>query len=542
MTVVSRLDPGLADCLPILGAALLSRGPDPALPPADHVDLAGLPLSALLSRVLLSFALEYEHETGLSLAISANVLRILGTDGTRLRRPPPADRNLQGGRQLGGGHPDPGAPSGRGARPGREPGQDRPPHSAGPAGPASLPRVRRHDRAALARALHRRCDRTLSGRRWKRWPPHPTVSRRPCPGTRALPRQLASRGPPPGHPAALPDGPAPGRLPRRPLAPARLPRPSAQAWYRAPNAGIVAGYLAHRDLCGQEHLVERFMDVASSGCCTPTACSPPRAWPWAASLRSAGCSPIPAGAAPTCFCPCTTSSRMDHSEGTIGDSRPEEPDEGHRVRSAREARPARGLTRTQHVVTRHKQCGATVIHPLRQRRRRGARHERDHDSGISPVYLAECTVRNEGRICKCPFGIRSNSGRFSIRIYRSTSPRRGDAPPGHHADPPAREVAGTIGPILDTVARLNERRLRSARSGARGGRGLRGRHRRYRPGPMARRFTRKTNCYRNTGPPRVRATRCGVRYRWLAAISLCSPMPIRVISVTILSTARSARC
>ncbi len=85
VTLASQLDPGLPDCLPILGAALLSRGPDPALPPAGHVDLAGLPLSALLSRALLSFALEYEHETGLSLAISANVLRVLGADGTRLR-------------------------------------------------------------------------------------------------------------------------------------------------------------------------------------------------------------------------------------------------------------------------------------------------------------------------------------------------------------------------------------------------------------------------------------------------------------------------
>src|SRR5271165_246077 len=88
-TVVSQLDPGLPDCLPILGAALLSRGPDPALPPAGHVDPAGLPLSALLSRVLLSFALEYEREAGLSLAISANVLRVLGTDGTRPRDLPP---------------------------------------------------------------------------------------------------------------------------------------------------------------------------------------------------------------------------------------------------------------------------------------------------------------------------------------------------------------------------------------------------------------------------------------------------------------------
>jgi len=42
-----------------------------------------------------------------------------------------------------------------------------------------------------------------------------------------------------------------------------LRRPSAQAWYRAHNASVVAGYLAHRDLSGQEHPVERFfMDVA----------------------------------------------------------------------------------------------------------------------------------------------------------------------------------------------------------------------------------------------------------------------------------------
>ena len=89
MAVVSQLDPGLPDCLPILGGALLSRGPDPALPLADHVDLAGLPLSAMLSRALLSLALEYERDSGLSLAISANVLRVLGADGTRLRDLPP---------------------------------------------------------------------------------------------------------------------------------------------------------------------------------------------------------------------------------------------------------------------------------------------------------------------------------------------------------------------------------------------------------------------------------------------------------------------
>ena len=159
VTVVSQLDPGLPDCLPILGAALLSRGPDPALPPAGHVDPAGLPLSALLSRMLLSFALEYEREMGLSLAISANVLRVLGADGTRRRDLPPLDRHLQRGRQLGDGHPDPGSSGGRGSRPGRGPRQDRPPRPKGPRRAAYLPRVRRLDRAALARALHRPCDR-----------------------------------------------------------------------------------------------------------------------------------------------------------------------------------------------------------------------------------------------------------------------------------------------------------------------------------------------------------------------------------------------
>jgi len=88
--LVDQLDPGLPDCLPILGPALLSRGPDPALPPRpDPIDLAGLPLSALLSRALLSFALAYEGESELSLAIGANLLRVLDGEGTRLRDLPP---------------------------------------------------------------------------------------------------------------------------------------------------------------------------------------------------------------------------------------------------------------------------------------------------------------------------------------------------------------------------------------------------------------------------------------------------------------------
>jgi methyltransferase (TIGR00027 family) len=86
LAVAGQLDPGLPDCLPILSQNLASHGPDPALPPRpEPVDLAGLPLPALLSRVLLSFALDYERESALSLALSANLLRVLGAEGTRRR-------------------------------------------------------------------------------------------------------------------------------------------------------------------------------------------------------------------------------------------------------------------------------------------------------------------------------------------------------------------------------------------------------------------------------------------------------------------------
>jgi hypothetical protein len=47
--------------------------------------VAGLPLPALLSRALLAFALEYERESELPLAVSANLLRVLDAEGTRPR-------------------------------------------------------------------------------------------------------------------------------------------------------------------------------------------------------------------------------------------------------------------------------------------------------------------------------------------------------------------------------------------------------------------------------------------------------------------------
>ena len=84
--IAGQLDPGLPDYLPILGQVLFSRGPDPALPPRpEPPDVTTLPLSALLSRVLLGFALEYETESELSLAVGANLFRVLSAEGTRLR-------------------------------------------------------------------------------------------------------------------------------------------------------------------------------------------------------------------------------------------------------------------------------------------------------------------------------------------------------------------------------------------------------------------------------------------------------------------------
>jgi methyltransferase (TIGR00027 family) len=84
--ITAQLDPGLPDTLPILGPTLFSPGPDPALPPRPQAsDIKALPLSALLSRVLLAFALEYEAESEVSLAVGANLLRVLQEAGTRLR-------------------------------------------------------------------------------------------------------------------------------------------------------------------------------------------------------------------------------------------------------------------------------------------------------------------------------------------------------------------------------------------------------------------------------------------------------------------------
>jgi DNA-binding MarR family transcriptional regulator len=84
--LVSRFDVELPDCLPILGYGLFSAGPEsPARQESGRYGAGGFSLPALLSKVLLAFAIEFERESDLSLAIGANVLRVLNEKGIRVR-------------------------------------------------------------------------------------------------------------------------------------------------------------------------------------------------------------------------------------------------------------------------------------------------------------------------------------------------------------------------------------------------------------------------------------------------------------------------
>jgi DNA-binding MarR family transcriptional regulator len=87
--LIGQMDVELPDYLPILEYGLFSRIPDPERQaPAARADVSHLPLSALLAKMLLAFALEFERGSDLSLAISANVLRVLDEKGVRVRNLP----------------------------------------------------------------------------------------------------------------------------------------------------------------------------------------------------------------------------------------------------------------------------------------------------------------------------------------------------------------------------------------------------------------------------------------------------------------------
>jgi len=82
-TVVDQIPYELPDCMPILGYGLFSKAR--AKVETKPGVSADLPLPALLSRVLLAFTLQFERESKVSLAICANVLRVLDETGVPVR-------------------------------------------------------------------------------------------------------------------------------------------------------------------------------------------------------------------------------------------------------------------------------------------------------------------------------------------------------------------------------------------------------------------------------------------------------------------------
>jgi DNA-binding MarR family transcriptional regulator len=114
-SVAAQLDPGLPDCLPILGYGLSGGRPveagaskswKEANDSADKSWNGGndsaeesfarrtiaasdqLPPSRLLARVLLAFAIEFEESSEVSLAICADAMRLLDDDGVRVSELP----------------------------------------------------------------------------------------------------------------------------------------------------------------------------------------------------------------------------------------------------------------------------------------------------------------------------------------------------------------------------------------------------------------------------------------------------------------------
>jgi DNA-binding MarR family transcriptional regulator len=83
--LASRLDGDLPHCLPILRYGLLTGISKQSQPSPAGAAAAELSLPALLARALIAFAVEFERESGVSLAIVANALRVLDEHERRLR-------------------------------------------------------------------------------------------------------------------------------------------------------------------------------------------------------------------------------------------------------------------------------------------------------------------------------------------------------------------------------------------------------------------------------------------------------------------------
>ncbi len=84
VTIVSQIGVALPDGLPILGYGLFSSGPEDSRRAATDGATGTGSLASLLSKVLLCFAIEFERESEVSLAISANVLRLTPEEGVEV--------------------------------------------------------------------------------------------------------------------------------------------------------------------------------------------------------------------------------------------------------------------------------------------------------------------------------------------------------------------------------------------------------------------------------------------------------------------------
>ena len=84
-TIVKKLGVDYPDYLPILGFELLTKSPDPTRAPRGVCGMSADTLPTLLSKLLLAFATEFERDSNLSLALAANVLRLAGDNGIRVR-------------------------------------------------------------------------------------------------------------------------------------------------------------------------------------------------------------------------------------------------------------------------------------------------------------------------------------------------------------------------------------------------------------------------------------------------------------------------
>jgi len=86
--VERQFDLDLPDCLPILTYGLYSNTAKYRAKSAQSADPIPDRLPVLLARVLLAFALEYESKSELSLAMTANVVRVLDGEGVPVRELP----------------------------------------------------------------------------------------------------------------------------------------------------------------------------------------------------------------------------------------------------------------------------------------------------------------------------------------------------------------------------------------------------------------------------------------------------------------------